>query len=148
MSLDTTTLFTVATCLTGLLGVVILVVWVQDRGTRALAWWGAAYLMGGSAVGLWGAQEAAPLTVQAVPNALLFVACGMIWNGARIFHGRGFLPIGLFAGAAVWITAMQFPAFADAEHLRVMLSSLVIASYTFLTALELRRERRLSIAKG
>jgi diguanylate cyclase (GGDEF)-like protein len=148
MSLDPTTLFTVATCLTGLLGVVILVVWVQERSTRALAWWGAAYLMGGSAVGLWGAQEAAPPLVQSVPNALLFIACAMIWNGARIFHGRSFLPVGLFAGAAVWIAAMQFPDFATNEHLRVMLSSLVIASYTFLTALELRRERRLSIAKG
>ena len=43
MALDTATLFTVATCVTGLLGVFILVVWVQERGTRALAWWGAAY---------------------------------------------------------------------------------------------------------
>ena len=31
MALDTATLFTVATCVTGLLGVFILVVWVQDR---------------------------------------------------------------------------------------------------------------------
>jgi diguanylate cyclase (GGDEF)-like protein len=37
---------------------------------------------------------------------------------------------------------MQFPAFAESEHSRVVLSSLAIASYTFLTALELRSERR------
>ena len=98
MALDTATLFTVATCVTGLLGVFILVVWVQERGTRALAWWGAAYLMGGSAVGLWAAQDAAPM-VQALPNALLFIACGMIWNGARIFHGRAVLSLPLCAGA-------------------------------------------------
>jgi diguanylate cyclase (GGDEF)-like protein len=140
MSLDTATVFTVATCLTGVLGVFILGVWIQERGTRALAWWGAAYLMGGAAVGLWGAQGAAPSIVP-LPNALLFIACGMIWNGARLFHGRPILPGGLFAGAIVWVVAMQFSGFADAEHLRVILSSVVVAGYTFLTALELQRRR-------
>lgn len=148
MSLDTATLFTVATCVTGLLGVFILVVWVHDRGTHALAWWGAAYLLGGSAVGLWGAQGGASSVAQAVPNALLFLACGMIWNGARVFHGRGTLPGGLSAGAIAWTAAMQFSGFAASEHARVVLSSLVIASYTFLTALELRRERRSEFAKS
>lgn len=146
MSLDTATLLTVATCVTGLLGVVILVVWVQERGTRALAWWGAAYLIGGSAVGLWGIQESAPPIVQALPNMLLFIACGMIWNGARLFQGKTVLPGALFAGATAWFIAMQFAAFAMSEPARVVLSSLIIAGYTFLTAYELRRERRRSVA--
>ena len=148
MPLDTTTLLTVATCVTGLLGVVILVVWVQERGTRALAWWGAAYLIGGSAVGLWSVQSSASPLVQAAPNMLLFIACGMIWNGARIFQGRAILAGGLFAGATLWMIAMQFPAFAQSEHLRVVLSSLVIAGYTFLTAFELQHERRKPVAKA
>ncbi|HYJ43169.1 MAG TPA: GGDEF domain-containing protein [Xanthobacteraceae bacterium] len=147
MALDTATLFTVATCVTGLLGVFILVVWVQERGTRALAWWGAAYLMGGSAVGLWAAQDAAPM-VQALPNALLFIACGMIWNGARIFHGRAVLSLPLCAGAVVWIIAMQFEEFARSEHALVVLSSLVIATYTFCTALELRSGRRRPLGRA
>jgi diguanylate cyclase (GGDEF)-like protein len=148
MLLDTATLFTVATCVTGLLGVFILVVWVQERSTRALAWWGAAYLMGGSAVGLWSAQDTIPLVTPAVPNALLFIACGMIWNGARIFNGRAVLPGALFAGATAWVIAMQFPAFAYSDQARVVLSSIVIASYTFLTALDLRHERRRALAKS
>ncbi|HYI30949.1 MAG TPA: GGDEF domain-containing protein, partial [Bradyrhizobium sp.] len=106
MPLDTATLFTVATCVTGLLGVFILGVWIQERGTRALAWWGAAYLIGGSAVSLWGVQDGAPPITQAVPNALLFIACGMIWNGARVFHGRTVLPGSLSAGAIAWLAAM------------------------------------------
>jgi diguanylate cyclase (GGDEF)-like protein len=142
MALDTATLLTVATCVTGLLGVFILVVWVQERGTRALAWWGAAYLMGGSAVGLWGGLDGARPLIQALPNALLFIACGMIWSGARIFHGRPLLPVGLLAGACVWLAAMQFPDFVKSEHARVVLSCLIIASYTFCTALELGRDRR------
>jgi diguanylate cyclase (GGDEF)-like protein len=148
MPLDTTTLLTVATCVTGLLGVVILVVWVQERGTRALAWWGAAYLIGGSAVGLWSVQSGASPLAQAAPNMLLFIAGGMIWNGARIFQGRPVLVGGLFAGATLWTIAMQFSAFAQSEHLRVVLSSLVIAAYTFLTAFELQHERRKPVARA
>ena len=148
MSLDMATLLTVASCVTGLLGVFILVCWAQDRGTRALAWWGAAYLMGGSAVGLWGANDASDPLVQALPNALLFVACGMIWNGGRLFHGRAVQVPGMFAGAIAWVAAMQFPAIAEAGHLRIVLSSLIVASYAFLAALELRRERRRSLGKA
>ena len=76
MSLDTQTLFTVATCITGLLGVFLLVVWVQERSVRALAWWGAAYLMGGSAVALWGVQGRVAFLSPEAPNALLFASCG------------------------------------------------------------------------
>ena len=144
MPLDTQTLFTVATCIAGLLGLFLVAVWLQERGVRALAWWGAAYLMGASAVGLWGTQGTIPLIAISpeIPNALLFTSAGMIWSGARLFHGRPVLPGALFAGATLWVFAMQFPAFVQSMHLRVLLSSIVIASYAFFTALELRHERR------
>ena len=142
MSIDTPTLILVATCMTGLLGVFLLLVWIQERGIRALAWWGAAYLIGGSAVGLWSAHGAIAQFVPEAPNALLFIACGLIWNGARLFHGRSVLPGALFAGAAIWIAACLSPAFAAVSEARVVLSSLIIASYTFLAALELGSDRR------
>ena len=47
--LDCTTLFVVAICVTGLLGLLLLFAWTQDR-VRALAWWGTAYLVGGASV--------------------------------------------------------------------------------------------------
>ncbi len=81
-----------------------------------------------------------------MPNALLFIACGMIWSGARLFHGRAVLSGALFSGAVVWFVAMQFPDFAESGHARVVLSSVVIALYAFLTAFELRRERRRELA--
>ena len=46
ITLDFTTLFVVAICVTGLLGLLLLFAWTQDR-VRALAWWGTAYLVGG-----------------------------------------------------------------------------------------------------
>jgi diguanylate cyclase (GGDEF)-like protein len=150
MILDQATLFTVATSITALLGVFLLVLWLQERDMRALAWWGGAYVMGASAVTLWGAQGSAsgpyPFITPEMPNAFLFIACGMIWSGARLFHGRAVLPGALFSGAVIWFLAMQQPHFAASDHARVVLSSIVIALYAFLTAFELRRERRRSLA--
>src|ERR1700748_1047593 len=92
MVLDQPTLFAVAISITALLGVFLLVLWAQERAMRALAWWGGADLMGAAAVTLWGhGGEPPPAPMLALPdlaNAFLFLACGMIWSGARLFHGR------------------------------------------------------------
>lgn len=146
MVLDQSTLFAVATGITGLLGIFLLMLWIQERSVRALGFWGAAYLMGASAVTLWGTQGALLPVPAELPNALLFAACGMIWNGARLFHGREVRPDGLCAGAVLWFALMQDPPFGNSETTRVVFSSLVIAAYAFLTAYELRRERRRALA--
>lgn len=142
MVLDQATLCTVATGITGLLGVFLIVLWIQERTVRALGWWGAAYLMGASAVTLGGTHDAFGVIPTELPNVMLFASCGMIWSGARLFHGRRVLPGAMFIGAVVWYAAMQQPAFVHSVVARVVLSSLVIAGYAFLTAFELRRERR------
>jgi len=144
--MDPATLFTVATCVTGLLGVFLLVLWQQQRNVRALVWWGGAYLMGASAVTLWGAHGVFGTVPPELPNAFLFLACGMIWSGARLFFGRKVLPAVLVAGAFAWFIAMQFSEFAASDYARVALSSIVIAFYAFFTAFELRRERRRNLA--
>ena len=61
-------------------------------------------------------------------------------------HGRTILTAGLFAGAVTWALAMQFAAFAQSGQPRVVLTSVIIATYAFLTAYELRRERRRAFA--
>ncbi len=142
MSLDITTLVTAATCITGLLGIFLLVVWMQERTVRAMAWWACAYMIGAIAVALWGIQKHFTSYLIELPNALLFIACGIIWNGARVFHGRHVLPSALAGGALIWFIACQMPAFAEPGNNRVILSCIIIAIYTFLTSMELRRERR------
>src|SRR5258707_11066236 len=88
IALDVTTLFVIATCVTALLGLLLLSAWAQER-IRALAWWGTAYLLGGFSVAMWSIESliSPPLPV-GTANALLFIACGMIWSAARLFHGR------------------------------------------------------------
>jgi diguanylate cyclase (GGDEF)-like protein len=141
-SLDITTLVIIATCIAALLGLLLLSAWAQE-GIRALAWWGTAYLIGGFSVAIWSIESAIspPLPVGSA-SALLFVACGMIWSAARIFHGRPVLWGAMFAGAIVWLAAYLMPEFVQWPAVRMVLSSLIVATYTFLTAAELWRERR------
>lgn len=142
IALDLTTLFIVAACVTGLLGVLLLFVWTQDR-VRALAWWGTAYLVGGVSIVMWGAESyISPPIPAGMANALLFVACGMIWNAARLFQGRPVLWGWMVAGALVWFVACLIPGFVDSTMARIALSSIIVSVYTFLTARELWRERR------
>jgi diguanylate cyclase (GGDEF)-like protein len=142
ISLDVTTLFIVATCVTALLGVFLLFAWTQDR-IRALAWWGAAYLIGGFSVALWMADaQSIPFMPATLPSALLFLSCGMIWNAARLFHGRNILWVSMLTGAATWMMVCTWPFVAQMSASRIILASLIVSAYTFLTAIELWRERR------
>ena len=142
IALDVTTLFVVATCITALLGIFLLFAWSQDR-VRGLAWWGAAYLIGGFAAALWIINpQALPFMPQTVPSALLLLSCGMVWNAARLFHGRRILWVPMSLGAVSWPILCALPFFAAASANRVILASLMVSAYTFLAAAELWRERR------
>lgn len=147
ITLDVTTLFVVATCLTGLLGLLLLVAWAKDR-IAALAWWGAAYLIGGVSVAAWSLEGlVSPPLPTGISNALLFVACGMMWNAARVFHGRRVLLSALLGGGGIWLVACMLAEFAQSGAARIVLSSLIVATYTFLTAAELGRERRKTLRR-
>jgi diguanylate cyclase (GGDEF)-like protein len=135
-------LFIVATCVAALLGAFMLFAWMQDR-VRALAWWGTAYLIGGLSVAAWSIEGLiTPPLPAGSANALLFVSCGMIWNAARLFHGHRILWGSMIVGATIWMISCMSPEFADSAAARITLSSLIVSGYTFLTALELWRERR------
>jgi len=145
MMLDMSTLSFVAISLAAVLGLFLVFSWLQERDVRALAWWGAAYLIGGSSIALWAVPSPMVALPAFVPGMLIFIACGMVWNGVRIFHGRRVLPIAIFAGALVWLTLCQLPAFATGASLRIGIGSVIIAIYTFSIAIELWRERRKSL---
>jgi diguanylate cyclase (GGDEF)-like protein len=123
----------------------LILAWLQQRDARALAWWGAAYLIGASSLALWGAPEPWFALPAELPFAMIFVACGMIWNGVRLFRGRPLLPIAAFAGALVWLGLCQLPAFPEGSPERIALGALVVSVYTFFIAYELSRERRKSL---
>jgi diguanylate cyclase (GGDEF)-like protein len=143
MLLDLPTLFLVSTCVTALLGLFLFVLWLQDRSVRALGYWASAYLIGGFAVALWiVSPDVLPAAGTDLASALLFTCCGLIWCGARKFHGREASVGGAIAGAVVWLVATRMPELMQFDNARVVISSLIITAYAVLTAIELRRERR------
>ena len=140
-SLDLPTLSLVAVCIAGLLGIFLIIDWMQQRNVRALAWWGSAYLIGASAMALGSMPSPIIKLPPQVPGALTFLACGMIWNGVRLFQGRRVLPLATFIGAAVWLGVGQIPGVLENGNGQI-LGALIVPVYTFFIAMELWRERR------
>jgi diguanylate cyclase (GGDEF)-like protein len=143
-SLDIGTLLVISGCVTALLGLFLLFAWLQDR-IAALAWWGIAYLIGGFSAVIWRLEELMWLPVpQGVLDISLFVALGMIWTAARVFHGRSVRWGAMCAGAIVWTAADVTHVVPHTPAVRIMLCSAIVATYTFMIAVELWRERRKS----
>src|SRR5215475_9178808 len=140
-SLDLPTLSLVAVCIAGLLGIFLIIDWLQQRNVRALAWWGSAYLIGASAMALASMPTPIISLPAVVPGALTFLACGMIWNGLRLFQGRRVLPLATFIGAAIWVGLGQIPGVLENGNGQI-LGALIVPVYTFFIAMELWRERR------
>ena len=61
-----------------------------------------------SSVALWTlAASALGEMLSLALNAVGFVACGMVWNASRVFHGRKPNLPGLVLGAIAWIAAVM-----------------------------------------
>ncbi len=146
MSLDTSTLYLVATMVAAMLGAMLLL-FGKHENIPALKWWGTAYLLGAASVGLWTLASGmlGPMLSLAL-NALGFVACGMVWNASRVFHGRKPNLPGLALGAIAWIAAVMTLAPA-ASAMRMTIGAGIVAVYAALTASELWSERRRTLQR-
>src|SRR3954467_3057203 len=126
MSFDTSTLYLFATMVAGMLGAMLLLFGRQEK-LSALKWWGTAYLLGASSVAIWtiGGTTLGEPVVLAL-HALGFVACGMVWNASRVFHGRKPNWPGLVFGAVVWI-GMALAAPSPNSATRLIAGAVVVA---------------------
>jgi diguanylate cyclase (GGDEF)-like protein len=143
--LDLPTLGLVAIGLADLLGLFLVFCWLQDRAVRALAWWGCAYFIGAFSLTLWLAPDAADRMPPEIPEALTLLACGVIWSGIRLFHGRPLSATAAFAGAALWPVLCQSPEMPPGSSARLIVGAMFAAAYTFVIAREFWRERRQSL---
>jgi diguanylate cyclase (GGDEF)-like protein len=142
MTIDLKTLFLLTVDVEAMLGLLLLLVWIQRRATPAIAWWGFAHLLRSGSIALFGMYGTVlHLVAIGVADAILFASYAVTWTGARIFDGRKPLPGSLLAGATVWLFACQFPAFAAASDLRGLLGGCIVATFMWLTAYELWRGR-------
>jgi diguanylate cyclase (GGDEF)-like protein len=146
MMLDNATLYLVATLLAAMLGAMLFFFGRQEN-IPALKWWGAAYLLGAFSVALWTlAGGMLGDKISLALNAVGFIACGMVWNAARVFHGRKPNWPGLVLGALAWVAAVMAIG-PDDGMLRMTIGAGIVAVYAALAASELWNERRRSLQK-
>src|SRR3954465_8268207 len=143
MSFELNTVFLLTIDVEAILGLLLLLVWVQNTRVHAVAWWASAHLMRAISVMLYGLFGSVPDLISIdLANVLLFSSFGVTWNGARVFSGRPALPGSLIAGAGLWLLASQWPSFEAGSEFRAELSSMIIACYVWLTAFEFWRGRK------
>lgn len=142
MAFDPPTLFGLSGLVGTTAGLLLLFFWLQDRRVTALALWGTAFVLVsvGSTLVVTRAAEA-DVWARYVGPVMTLAGYGLMWCGARNFEGRSiFYPLA-FAGAALWLAAMQVDAFAGSVATRMRLSSGLIVVYTIATAWEMWRAR-------
>lgn len=137
MSLDVHTLFLVTIYVEGMLGLLLLFAWVQNTAITAVAWWAWAHLLRAASITLFGMfGSASDLVSIDLANSLLFTSFAVTWAGARVFGGRNPSLIGLVAGAVIWIAVSRLPSVAASMETRILLSSGIIACYSWMSAYE------------
>src|SRR6266851_511674 len=138
MHLDVGTLSVVTVFVTALLGALLVFAGLQNRTIRAPVWWGAAQILGAAGLGLVSSRGALPDFVSIdLANALILLAYGLTWAGARIFDGRKVLPLVVLFAPLVWLLACRIPAFEEDFNLRVVVVSAMMAMLAAATAEEL-----------
>jgi diguanylate cyclase (GGDEF)-like protein len=142
MRLDVNSLFLVTVHVEAMLGLLLLFVWVQNTKIYAVAWWGSAHLLRAASIMLFGMYGSAPEWVSIdLANILLFTAFAVTWTGARVFDGRRPEPLYIVLGAGAWLLLSRLPMIHESRGAVVLLSSGIVASYTWLTAYEFWQSR-------
>src|SRR5208282_5687169 len=140
MNLDVNTLFLVTIYVEAILGLLLLFAWVQNSEITAVAWWGAAHLLRAGSITLFGMYGQLPDVFSIdLANAILLTSFAVTWTGARIFDGGKPAPVGIVAGAALWLFLSRMPLFEDSLNFRALLSAGIIAAYTWLAVAEFWR---------
>src|SRR5947209_14871790 len=128
MHLDVGTLSVVTVFVTTLLGALLVFAGVQNRSIHAPMWWGAAQIVGAIGLGLAIPGGALPAFVAIdIANALVLLAYGLTWAGARVFDGRKVLPLVVVFAPVVWLFACRIPVFQSDPNLRAMIVSAMTA---------------------
>ncbi|OEC61664.1 GGDEF domain-containing protein [Pseudomonas sp. ENNP23] len=77
-----------------------------------------------------------------IGNLLLQLSCAASWTSMRVFAGRPIHFAGFLAGPLLWLALCAVPAFYASLPARIMLSCVLMITYTALAAFELWRARR------
>ena len=142
MELDLPTLFVTAVFASAVAGLLLMLSWVQNRSVGALALWATAFMIGSIGVALISERGSIPDIWSIVfANTIMSTSYGLMWGGARHFHGRPTPATFMLAGAVIWLAACQIGGFSNNPGARAALISAIIVAYSILCAWEFWRGR-------
>lgn len=128
--MDIQTLLAVAAFIYVMVGVLILVAALPGDQNLTLSWIGAAFALGGVALGVaWSHDLLGDGSAVRWSNALLLVGYGLLFAGLRHFTRRPTPWWLLLAGAAVWLGLCLWPSFITAVDLRTAVFSALMLVY-------------------
>jgi diguanylate cyclase (GGDEF)-like protein len=117
--------------------------WLQHPRVTALGLWGSGFIIASVATTLIIVLRGTIPNFWSiiVGNALLSVAYGILWSGARRFEGKKVSILLALVGVAIWLVACSIgPIYARPEARATVMATIGIA-YTLLAVLELWRGR-------
>jgi hypothetical protein len=124
-------------------GCLLLLSWLQHPRVTALGLWGSGFIIASVATTLIIVLRGTIPNFWSiiVGNALLSVAYGILWSGARRFEGKKVSILPALVGVAIWLVACSIgPIYARPEARATVMATIGIA-YTLLAVLELWRGR-------
>jgi hypothetical protein len=142
MSLDVHGVLLLTAEAEGSLGVLLLLLWLQNPEARALAWWAWGPILRAFSISVYVKYDSsAHLFVVGAANALLFGSYALTWCGTREFQGRDPLAVPLIAAPALWLIGSGLFALSGTLVAYSFLSAALIAAFLWLAAYELMRDR-------
>jgi diguanylate cyclase (GGDEF)-like protein len=141
-AVDLSTLCAVAVFITAVAGLLLLFSSLQNRRESSLALWGLGYLLGALAPAFLALRGFIPLPWSMIgAGTSISCAYAVVWAATRIFEGRVPRPALVIAGGVLWVAACQSEAFRASEHARILLLTLIVATYTLAAAYEVFNAR-------
>jgi diguanylate cyclase (GGDEF)-like protein len=139
---DLPTLLAITVFTSAVAGCLLLFSWLQHRAISALALWGSAFIIGAIATALIAARGVVPdLWSIRIANAILAIALGLTWSGARNFDGKRVSVVLTLAGAAAWLAATAIGPIYERPTARATVMAVIGIAYTLLAVVELWRGR-------
>ena len=124
-------------------GCLLLLSWLQHRKVTALALWGSGFITASVATTLIIVLRGTipDFWSITVGNALLAIAYGILWSGARKFDGKNVsIPLALM-GVVLWIVACSIGPIYSRPEARATVMAAIGVAYTLLVVFELWRGR-------
>jgi diguanylate cyclase (GGDEF)-like protein len=147
MQVDSFTVLLFGLLIKLVLGGLFAAFWFNNRGSPWFGWWGASLACGSLTAALYMLRPSvASFLILGLGNACFLAAFACLWQGARAFEKRRPLWLAVAAVPAFWLMACAIPGFLESVHLRIVLSSSLIAGLVAVTALEFWRGREEPLA--